>query len=141
MFNRRKPPSGPAERNSLPRGRESEPGESQPANPLARRFLDQGEPATVDLAEPGRFHAPGDDAEPETADTLAAGSGPAAVGDAAESDWLAVVSLDPRTGKYYIHPGADNLPVTLGDEPVTAPTELRKGDRIRIGSAEFEFLR
>ena len=45
-----------------------------------------------------------------------------------------IISLDPDTGKFYIHPGTADLPVTLQGEPVLAPTELRRGDTIRVGS-------
>ena len=35
--------------------------------------------------------------------------------------------------------GPEGLPVTLQGEPVAAPTELRRGDVIRLGDAEFQF--
>jgi hypothetical protein len=51
-----------------------------------------------------------------------------------------VVSCDPQTGKFYIHPGGVGGPVLLQGEPVRAPTELRPGDTIRAGDFEFRFL-
>lgn len=134
MFNSKKSPSRPNERGSLPRGRGSESGDSQPANPLARRFLTEGEPATVDLAEPGRFHALADDGEPETSETLSE------AGAEQQGGRQQVISSDPKTGKFHVHPGSDEFPVFLGGERVTAATELRKGDCIKIGTAEFKFL-
>ena len=56
------------------------------------------------------------------------------------ADRLNLISCEPETGKFYVHPGASEIPVFLAGERVTATTELRRGDRIRIGEAEFEFL-
>ena len=72
--------------------------------------------------------------EPETRETS---TGPAATAAGAHND---LISRDPETGKFYVHPGDSDTPVLLGGDPVTAPTELRKGDRIGVGGAEFEFL-
>lgn len=98
-------------------------------NPLARRFLADGEPPTVDLAAAPRFQPaqPGAD-DPKTA--------PLAAGPAQLSR---IISFEPGTGKFYIHPGAEGIAVTLQGEPVAAPTELRRGDVIRVGEAEIRF--
>jgi hypothetical protein len=102
-------------------------------NPLARRFRPEREPDTVDLTAPARFQsAPPAPEDPQTA---------ALQTDAAKL--ARVVSQDPQTGKFYIHPGhpgGDNSLVLLQGEPVRAPTELRPGDTIRLGDFEFRFL-
>ena len=134
MFNRKKPesasPAGPS-----PRGRASADASPTGRNPLARRFQDGQEPDTVELAEPGRYHLPAEapSAEPDTRET-AAGEG------AAAEPFLNPITLDPRTGKFHLHPGTDAHPVSLNDVVVDAPTELRPGDRLQIGAAVFEFL-
>jgi hypothetical protein len=46
----------------------------------------------------------------------------------------------PETGKFYIQPGQNGSLIFLGDDPVTAPTELRHGDRVRVGDIELRFL-
>jgi hypothetical protein len=122
------PPGGP----SVPRGRGA-PGAGGD-NPLARRFRPDPEPATVDLAEPARFHE------------LPAGEGPDTTplgkeSRTADPDALGrVISRDPATGKFYVHPGPEDCPVWLEREAVQAPTELRRGDTIRVGDAEFRLL-
>ena len=50
-----------------------------------------------------------------------------------------LLSHDPETGKFYVQPGPES-PVLLNGAVVDAPTELRKGDRIALSGAEFEFL-
>jgi len=99
------------------------------ANPLARRLRSDSEPATVDLAAPARFH-PATQAsdDPKTAPLQM---------DAAKLSRL--ISHDPETGKFYIHPGGAITPVTLQGETVLAPTELRLGDTIRCGGVEIHF--
>ncbi|MBT8039743.1 MAG: hypothetical protein KJN78_05860 [Gammaproteobacteria bacterium] len=134
IFKKDKPPEKTATPSHAPRGRGTSPG----ANPLARRFADEGEPDTIDLHGPAGFpddqgHDPGDD-EP---DTRVASAAPAA---APSKTWAGIVSHDAETGKFYALPGSAEAPVTLDGEPITAPTELRRGDRIVIGAAEFEFL-
>jgi len=97
-------------------------------NPLARRFRADAEPATIDLAGPARFPADLGSEDPKTA--------------ALQTDVSKlgrIISLDPDTGKFYIHPGTADLPVTLQGEPVLAPTELRRGDTIRVGPTEIRF--
>lgn len=136
MFRKNKPASGPEESSHTMRGRDSEPGK-RGANALARRFLVDDEPDTIDLAGPGEFPETtaetGADAEPDT--WASAEEAPAA----AFADSEGVISRDPATGKFYVHPGSPETPVLLAGEAVSAPTELRQGDRIRIGQAEFEF--
>jgi hypothetical protein len=98
-------------------------------NPLARRFQAGSEPATVDLAASPRF--------PEAVENLA---DPKTAALQTETVKLGrVISLDPATGKYYVHPADGETPVTLQGEPVRAPTELRSGDTIRIGHLEIRF--
>ena len=134
MFRKNKPDSDPGRGRSAPRGRTPE---SAP-NPLARRFAQDEEPETIDLAGPAGFpdtQGEGtDDGEPET---RVASSAPAV---SASRTWAGVVGHDAETGKFYALPGTPEAPVLLQGEPIDAPTELRRGDRIRIGTAEFEFL-
>lgn len=113
-----------ADRQRTPRGRDV-----AAENPLARRFQPDSEPATIDLAAPARFHSPpAADEDPQTA---------ALQTDASKLG--RVVSCDPLTGKFYIHPGGEAWPVLLQGEEVRAPTELRAGDTIRVGDFEFRF--
>lgn len=132
MFGRKKPPGTegvgrvPRGRSSAEKGRGAERADA--ANPLARRLQSGPEPRTVDLAEPARFHAAGTAAEdPQT--TL----------QATAARLARIISVDPDSGKFYVHPGDVSGAVTLGGTPVEAPTELRPGDRIVVGAAEFEF--
>lgn len=131
MFKRRKPDSDARHAASAPRGRAAAGASAEGTNPLARRFLAESEPDTVDLAEPGRFHVPPADAEqePDTQVTATAAEGR-----------QALITLDDVTGKFYLHPGTDANPVRLNGAEVEAPTELRRGDRLRVGVHEFEFL-
>lgn len=133
IFKKDKPDPGPENDLHAMRGRDSESGK-RGANALARRFLVDDEPDTIDLAGPGGFHGSSADDEP---DTRVAGE-PAE--DAAPPFRESVISCDPDTGKFYVHPGSPGATVLLGGEAVTSATELRKGDRVRIGEAEFEFL-
>ena len=134
MFNRKKPPAGPAGA-SAPRGRSVPEAAPAGRNPLARRFQDEAEPDTVDLAEPGRYHLPADDAagEPDTRVTAAPGS------PEPHAALLRLVTLDPSTGKFHVHPGNAERAVSLNGAAVESPTELRPGDRLEIGGAVFEF--
>ena len=124
-------PNGPA----VPRGRggsgppakEGAPGSG---NPLARRFQGDAEPATVDLADPARFHAPPQ--SKESPQTTSLQKHPESLGR--------VISRDAATGKLYVHPGTEDCPVLLQNEAVLAPTELRRGDTIRVGDAAFTLL-
>lgn len=127
MFNRKKPGQRAQAVAAPPRGRAADG-----ASPLARRFLEHAEPDTVDLAEPGRFHAPAED-RPVEPDTRATGAAAAAAGR------QPVVSRDARTGKLYLHPGSEACPVRLNGAVVDAPTELRPGDRLGIGDRELDF--
>jgi hypothetical protein len=138
MFRRKKSSESglvaPAERRPVLRGRDAAAPAAGPAdNPLARRFRPEREPATIDLTAPARFQLPSAaDGDPHTA--------------APQTDLpqlARVVSRDPQTGKFYVHPGhpgGDQSPVLLQGEPVRAPTELRPGDTIRAGDVEFRFL-
>jgi hypothetical protein len=133
MFSKKK--SSPAG-NGQPvlRGRTSAkpdtgPRHKGPNNPLARRFQADSEPPTVDLVGPARFpDAPGGDEDPKTAPLQT---------DATKLSRL--ISHDPGSGKFYIHPTAEGTPVLLQGEPVRAPTELRRGDTIRVGQTEIRF--
>ena len=132
MFRKKKSP-GTAETRPVLRGRTDagpDPGPSRKAgdNPLARRFRADAEPDTIDLGGPARFPADVDGSDPKTASLQT---------DAAMLG--RVISHDPETGKFYVHPGTADLPVTLQGEPVLAPTELRQGDTIRVGSMEIRF--
>ena len=132
IFRRKKAPSHSGGR-PLPRGRGDSGGakaaDTSGDNPLARRFRPDAEPATVDLADPARFHEPPVAEDPNTADlhTDAGNLG-------------RIISRDPATGKFYVHPGTGDCPVLLEHEPVRAPTELRRGDTIQVGDAEFRLL-
>jgi len=134
MFKRKKSGSGAAARPATPRGR----GTEAPAagrNPLARRFDASVEPDTVDLADPGRFQSPSEppQAEPDTRvgepRRAAATAGSAAP----------LLTRDAATGKIHLHPG-EGVVVRLNGQAVESPTELRRGDRLEIGGAVFEFL-
>lgn len=124
-------PTGPA----VPRGRDgSGPSAKDRAsggdNPLARRFQEDAEPATVDLSDPARFHAP---AKPEESpQTTYLQTQPESLGR--------VISRDAATGKLYVHPGTEDCPVLLQNEAVVAPTELRRGDTIRVADAALRLL-
>lgn len=145
MFRKKKSPAsdhGPSDnQRHVPRGRAAAGAGPQAAkaadraadNPLARRFRSEREPATVDLTAPARFQAPS--TAPEDPQTAALQT------DA--SHLIRVVSCDPQTGKFYIHPGHPGGAagqVLLQGETVRAPTELRPGDTIRAGDFEFRFL-
>jgi hypothetical protein len=135
MFRKKKSTeSGPGPSDTqrpVPRGRAAAGASAD--NPLARRFRPEREPDTIDLAAPARFQpAPSAPDDPQAA---------ALQTDA--SQLARVVSYDPQTGKFYIHPGhpgGENSLVFLQGEPVRAPTELRPGDTIRLGDFEFRFL-
>ena len=123
IFRRKKVSATVGSGEAVMRGRDSTENSS---NPLARRFHPDDEPDTIDLQQPAGFNA-----EPGTADLEE---------KAAVPEYLSVVTLVPDTGKFYLQPGPGDSPTYLGDETVTAPTELRQGDRIRVGDFEFEIL-
>ena len=131
MFKRKKPRADSSTGAAQPRGRTGAAVSQGERNPLARRFLADAEPDTVDLAEPGRFHV----ATGEEPETRATGE-PAAAADARRP----LVTLDGATGKFYLQPGTDAHPVRLNGVAVEAPSELRRGDRLQVGVHEFEFL-
>ena len=142
MFNRKKPQSGARSSASKPRGRDGGATPQPGQNPLARRFLGDAEPDTVDLAEPGRFHAlPRDEAdEPATRETG---------GDAApDTDTRrAMVTLDAATGKLLTDILAGVLGLhsksapKYGSEKSGAPTNFYitlSPEPIKITNAELE---
>lgn len=134
IFRRNKPASPPPNEPSAPRGREHPAGGGdRGVNALARRFLVDEEPATIDLSGTEGFRGGMPEPETRTGEPGAKASPPGTTGSR-------LVSRDPESGKFYVHPGPAEEPVLLDGETVTAPTELRKGDRIRIGDAEFVFL-
>jgi len=133
MFRKKKTPQA-ENGQTVPRGRV--PGKKAdvgarnvPDNPLARRFQADSEPPTIDLSAAPRFQpAPQAADDPKTAPL------------GTESAQLRrIVSFEPASGKFYLHPGPEGFPVSLQGEPVAAPTELRRGDVIRIGGCEFRF--
>lgn len=95
-------------------------------NPLARRFHPEDEPDTIDLDQ-----APGFPPEPGTAELASKKPEPGNAG---------VITLNPGTGKLYAHP-VEGVTVFLESEPVHAVTELRSGDRVRIGGFVMELSR
>ena len=128
IFRRKKPSVAPGGEPPVIRGRDSAERNS---NPLARRFHPEDEPETIDLQQPAGFSE-----EPGTAET---GVPPARPVPTA-SEHLGVVTADPGTGKFYVQPGQGDNTVYLGDEAIRAPTELRRGDRVRVGDFELQIL-
>ncbi len=128
IFRRKKPSATPGDSQPVMRGRDNTENSS---NPLARRFHPEDEPDTIDLQQPAGFSE-----EPGTAETGKSPAGPAP----ATLEYLSVVSLDLDTGKFYVQPGQGDNTVYLGDEVVRAPTELRRGDRIRVGDIDLRIL-
>ena len=133
IFRKNKPAQKPENKSPTMRGREDESGK-RAANALARRFLVEDEPETIDLGAPAGFPAADSQPEPETRVTAPARE------QAGSSERVPVITLEPGSGKFYVQAGSTENPVYLAGEAVTAPTELRRGDRIRIGETEFEFL-
>jgi len=140
IFSRKKPGTSPAGSQAVLRGREN--ADNNGNNPLARRFHPDDEPDTVDLENPGRFHAaPESDADsPTTRYQEEAPDQAEQDADGQPAGRSKLVTQDPETGKFHIHPGIGDEPVLLGGEPVLSVTELRPGDKIRIGAAEFHFI-
>ncbi len=147
IFRKKKTPAAPGSNQSIMRGRDHASDDKSPANadrhnPLARRFQPEDEPETIDLEDPARFHSgPAEEAgEPATRD-LAKEKADAEQADPLEfREKHGFLTQDSATGKFHVHPGTGETVVLLEGEPVHAPTELRSGDRIRIGEAEFQFL-
>ena len=123
IFRRKKSSATAGGGQAVLRGRESAENSS---NPLARRFHPDDEPDTIDLQQTEGFNA-----EPGTAGLEEKKAAP---------EYLSVVTLVPETGKFYVHPGQGDSLTYLADEVVRAPTELRRGDRIRIGDFELHIL-
>jgi hypothetical protein len=133
MFRKKNPAPGAGIQNPAMRGRDDENSE-RAANALARRFQEDDEPETIDLVGAEGFPGEETRAEPETRVTASVPE----KNPSAERRQL--ISCEPETGKFYVHAGTQQAPVFLAGEPVTAATELRPGDRIRVGDVEFEFL-
>ncbi len=127
IFRKNKPRDSSSKDPQVLRSRVPDSGSS----PLARRLRQDDEPDTIDLAAAPGFRAPEQIDEP---DTRTSEPSP----DAAPQSPL--ISNDPATGKFYVNPGAPGQAVLLCGDVVEAPTELRRGDLIRVGDAEFEFL-
>jgi len=123
IFRRKKQTDVPAQ-TPVMRGRERVENSD---NPLARRFHPEDEPDTIDLQQPAGFKT-----EPGTAELSARRQAPESLG---------VITLVPATGKIYAQRGDSDSTVFLDGEPVLAPTELRPGDRVRIGNLELQLTR
>ncbi len=123
IFRRKKQTDIPAQTPAM-RGRDRAENSE---NPLARRFHPEDEPDTIDLQQPAGFNT-----EPGTADLSARRQAP---------ESLSVITLNPATGKIYAQQRGGDLTVFLDGEPVRTPTELRPGDRVRIGDLELQLSR
>ena len=139
LFNRKKPTSAPGGGGPVMRGRHDEKASLAKDNPLARRLVSDEEPDTIDLDGAAGFPASAG-ASPDEPETRRAQQGEEHAAPVVENGRFAFLTQDPVTGKFYVQPGTEDCPVFLGDERVLASTELRRGDRLRIGQAEFEFL-
>jgi hypothetical protein len=125
IFRRKKSSTTPGDGQPVIRGRDSAENSS---NPLARRFHPEDEPDTIDLQQPAGFSE-----EPGTAESAISPAQPSP----AAPEHVSIVTLIAETGKFYVQPGPGDCPVYLGDEAVRAPTELRRGDRVRVGDIEL----
>lgn len=121
------------------RSRRDHEAASGGSNPLARRLLGDDDPDTIDLTGGAGFPA-NPDPSPEEPETRVAEAAEERRAEVRPGPRHPILGQDPETGKFYVQPGTDDCPVHLGDELVRAPTELRRGDRIRVGDAEFGFL-
>ena len=121
MIFRRKKQNETPDAPAAMRGRDSFENKS---NPLARRFHPDDEPETIDLVQPAGFNE-----EPGTRDLQAKTDAPESV---------SLITLNPITGKFYVQPGEREQLVLLDGEEVRAPTELRRGDCVRIGDLELQ---
>jgi hypothetical protein len=127
IFRRNKPAQPSESKTPALRGRDTPVSDD---SPLARRFHPEDEPDTIDLQQPEGFND-----EPGTADL--AKNSPV---ESEAAGHVEIISMVPETGKFYVLPGTDENVTYLGNEPVTAPTELRPGDRIRAGRFELCLL-
>jgi hypothetical protein len=125
IFRRKKSSTTPGDGQPVIRGRDSAENSS---NPLARRFHPEDEPDTIDLQQPAGFSE-----EPGTAESAISPAQPSP----AAPEHVSIVTLIAETGKFYVQPGPGDSPVYLGGEAVRAPTELRRGDRVRVGDIEL----
>jgi len=74
VFGRKKSKQVSSQATSTMRGRQAAgSGQDSPQNPLARRFLDEDEPDTIDLDQPARFQSKPDDEKPESTTRLLVG--------------------------------------------------------------------
>jgi hypothetical protein len=127
IFRRNKPAQPSESKTPVLRGRDNPASDD---NPLARRFHPEDEPDTIDLQQPEGFTE-----EPGTADLSAKSDV-----KSESAAHVEIISMVPETGKFYVLPGTDENVTYLGNEPVTSPTELRPGDRIRAGKFELCLL-
>ncbi len=111
-------------------------------NPLARRLHPEDEPDTIDLERPPRFDPTVGEArdEPATRELTREAGAENEQESRAPVENFSVITHVPETGKYYVQMGGDRIPVYLEGKIVRTPTELRHGDRIRIGDTELHFL-
>jgi hypothetical protein len=141
MFSRKKTARSRTASPHVLRGRDNARAREDD-NPLARRFLADDEPDTIDLDDPSRFHAPPDTpADSPTTEYFEDAPPPAeTLSDPEHAERPGVLSRDAETGKFYVLPGQGDAEILLNDHAVRSPTELRPGDRISVGVAEFRFL-
>ncbi len=133
IIRRKKPAATPGHGQPAMRSRDSAENTD---NPLARRFPMGDEPDTIDLQQATGFNSGTGTTEPATSPAGQASTGPAP----AASEHLSVVTLDPGSGKLYVQPGEGDSRTRLGEESVSAATELRRGDRIRVGGFELQIF-
>jgi hypothetical protein len=138
MFSKKKTGAPAADNHSVMRGRDSAAAKTGD-NPLARRFHPDDEPETIDLENPGGFHSADHEADPPTAQLGGEGADAAGMPGDESARARAVISLDERSGKFYLHPGSGGHEVRLGGVVVGSVSELRPGDRIAIGDHAFQF--
>jgi hypothetical protein len=131
IFRRNKSATPSASKTPVLRGRD---GAESSDNPLARRFHPEDEPDTIDLQQPEGFTD-----EPGTSE-LTANAPRKSPGESVTASHMGIVSVAPETGKFYVQPGTAENVTYLGNEPVLSSTELRPGDRIRVGKFELCLL-
>ncbi len=137
MFSRKKTSRSRTDSPHVLRSRENARAQEED-NPLARRFLEDDEPDTIDLDDPSRFHSP-PDASADSPTTQYFDDEESSPDVLAETNRANVLSRDPETCKFYVNAGQGGFDILLNGRPVLAPTELRPGDWISVGEAEFQF--